>query len=144
MSSTDAFSAGEMHPAKCKRSAQPSQQITEISEDLEEKDADPPASCFGCSRDRIAVPHRDVRRELQGRSAIRERSSLIQSPPSHLVTIGQRMTHHHAFDAAVWAMPMLHFNGMRSAVMESGLINLKKQGGPGLTRFFVREFTFLF
>ena len=27
---------------------------------------------------------------------------------------------------AVWAMPMLHFNGMRSAVMQSGLINLKK------------------
>ena len=41
-------------------------------------------------------------------------------------TIGQRMTHHRALDAAVWAMPMLHFNGMRSAVMESGLINLKK------------------
>ena len=41
-------------------------------------------------------------------------------------TIGQRMTHHRALDAGVWAMPMLHFNGMRSAVMESGLINLKK------------------
>ena len=41
-------------------------------------------------------------------------------------SLGQRMTHHRALDAAVWAIPMLHFNDMRSAVMESGLINLKK------------------
>ena len=33
---------------------------------------------------------------------------------------------------------------MRSAVMQSGLINLKKYGDPGLTSFLVREFTFLF
>jgi hypothetical protein len=36
------------------------------------------------------------------------------------------LTDHRALDAAVWAMPMLHFNGMRSAVMQSGLINLKE------------------
>lgn len=35
-------------------------------------------------------------------------------------TIGQRMTHHRAIDAAVWAMPLMNFKFYRDALIDAG------------------------
>ena len=36
-------------------------------------------------------------------------------------TIGQRMTHHRAIDAAVWAMPLMNYKFYRDALIDAGV-----------------------
>ena len=49
----------------------------------------------------------------------------VSAEPGELVLAERLMENNHS--SKKWERePMLHFNGMRSAVMESGLINLKK------------------
>jgi len=45
----------------------------------------------------------------------------ISSGSAEEQTIGQRMTHHRAIDAAVWAMPLMNYKFYRDALIDAGV-----------------------